>query len=128
VREEVGLHTRQICALPKEAESSSPTWSEQITWTPSWQLHDVPHEEQEGEQIPYPKFELVVACEKCRTLTSEDTLVPNNLLFKLHCLVTHAEVDDRMAKRSRNNRQWVLNSILVCGHFHTFNMGKMCRE
>jgi hypothetical protein len=60
----------------------------------------VPHEEQDGEQqITFPDFELV-ACQKCRDLTSEDTLVPD-LLYKLHCLVTHAEVDDRMAKQSK---------------------------
>jgi antitoxin component of RelBE/YafQ-DinJ toxin-antitoxin module len=54
------------------------------------------NEEQGEEQIiTFPDFELV-ACEKCRHFTSEDTLVPA-LLYKLHCLVTHSEIDDRMA-------------------------------
>jgi hypothetical protein len=63
------------------------------------QLH-VPHEEQDEEQITFPDFELV-PCEKCRNLNSEDALIPD-LLFKLHCLVAHAEVDDRMAKKIYN--------------------------
>jgi hypothetical protein len=62
----------------------------------------MPHEEQDKEQtenITFPNFELV-ACSKCRNLTSDDALVPD-LLFPLHCLVTHAEVDDRMAKKKK---------------------------
>jgi hypothetical protein len=62
----------------------------------------MPHEEQDEEQtenITFPNFELV-ACSKCRNLTSDDALVPD-LLFPLHCLVTHAEVDDRMAKKKK---------------------------
>jgi hypothetical protein len=57
------------------------------------------HEEQDEEQIPTPDFELV-ACDKCRNLNLEDAVTPN-LLFKLHCLVAHAEVDDRMAKQNK---------------------------
>jgi hypothetical protein len=61
---------------------------------------DAPNdEEQDEEKITFPDFQLV-ACEKCRNLTSDDILVPD-LLFKLHCLVTHAEVDDRMAKQNK---------------------------
>jgi hypothetical protein len=63
----------------------------------------VPHfrNEEQGEKsrITFPDFELV-ACEKCRHFTSDDALVPA-LLYKLHCLVTHSEIDDRMAKKSK---------------------------
>jgi len=63
------------------------------------ELDVLPHEEQDEETITFPDFQLVT-CQKCRNLTSDDILIPD-LLFKLHCLVTHAEVDDRMAKQSK---------------------------
>ena len=80
-------------------------------------------EEQDEDQITFPTFELV-ACEKCRSLTLEDTLVPG-LLLKLHCLIAHAEVDDRIAK-SKNNS--LLRFVVPLSYFSISVLGRGSRN